>query len=100
MSVSTELPLFAWQPPCKLIAFPMIYRVGKIRDVAFKMMDKTTDRHAEHYRGQVNEALIRQLEKIGLSEMEVDEQLGAFWQKVQAEMIRMSYQGHGAGGAA
>jgi hypothetical protein len=40
----SSLPLFAWQPPCKLIPFPLIHRVGKIRDVAFKMMEKTTDR--------------------------------------------------------
>jgi hypothetical protein len=44
--------------------------------------------------------LIRHLEKIGLSEIEVGEQLRAFWQKVQAEMNRIAYQGHSTGGAA
>ena len=95
-----DLPLFAWQPPVKLIAFPLVNRVGRIREVAVKMMDKTTERHAESYRNQVTEGLIRQLEKIGLAEMEVDEQLGAFWEQVRLEMIRLAYHGYGTGGGA
>lgn len=95
-----DLPLFAWQPPVKLLAFPLVNRVGKIRDVAVKLMDKTTERHANSYRDQVTVALIRQLEKIGLSEMEVDEQLGAFWEQVRIEMIRLASRGYGSGGGA
>ncbi len=94
---TTDLPLFAWQPPCKLIAFPMVNRVGKIRDVARKMIDKATDRHADYYQRQVTEALICQLEKLGLSEIEQDAQIGAFWCKVEQEMIRQTYQRPGAG---
>ncbi|MCV3738360.1 DUF6074 family protein [Rhizobium sp. TRM96647] len=87
----SDLPLFSWEPPRKLLAFPMVNRVGKIRDVAVKMLDKSTERHAEHYRNQVTEALIKHLDRIGLSENEVDEQLGAFWQKVQDEMTRRTH---------
>lgn len=94
----SDLPLFTWKPSaCRLIAFPMVNRVGKIRDVARKMLDKSTDRHAEYYQKQVTEALIGQLEKIGLSEIEQDEQIGAFWCKVEQEMIRQSYQRPGTG---
>ncbi|MBB3913873.1 DUF6074 family protein [Rhizobium fabae] len=92
-----DLPLFAWQPPCKLIIFPMEARIGKIRDVALKMLDKTTDRHADWYRKQVTEALLLHLEKIGLPEDEQDEQLGAFWTKVEQEIVRMAYGRSGAG---
>ncbi len=86
-----DLPLFAWQPPCKVIPFPMAARVGKIRDTAAKMLDKATDRHADYYRRQVTEAIIAQLDRLGIPEHEQDEQLGAFWQEVQNEMIRQCY---------
>ncbi|MDX0581955.1 hypothetical protein GOD01_03365 [Sinorhizobium medicae] len=94
---SLDLPLFEWRPPCKVIAFPMVSRVGKIRDVARKMMDKASERHAEYYQRQVTEGLIAQLVKIGLSEIEQDEQIGAFWTKVEQEMVRMTYGRSGAG---
>lgn len=38
--------LFDWTPPCRMIVFPMSRRVGRIRDVAMKMLDKPTDRAA------------------------------------------------------
>jgi hypothetical protein len=91
------LPLFAWEPPCKVIAYPLGNRTGKVRDVARKLIDKTTDRHAEYYRKQVTQGLIVQLEKIGLSETEQDEQIGAFWCKVEQEALRLTYHRPGAG---
>lgn len=93
----TDLPLFAWQPPCELIAFPMVNRVGKIRDVAAKLLDKSTDRHAEYYRVQVEDGLIRQFERLSLSHTEIDHQLRSFWSKVDEEVVRLTYQPGGAG---
>lgn len=87
-----DLPLFAWQPPRKVIAFPMVHRVGKIRDVARKMLEKSSDRHADYYQRQVTEGLIVQLGKVGLSEAEQSEQIAAFWRKVEQEMVRLTYQ--------
>lgn len=98
MSEASDTPLLAWQPPRQVIPFPLASRTGRIRDVAMKMMDKPTDRSAAHYRNQVTEALILQMEKIGLPENEQDEQLGEFWERVQAEMIRLTYSGHRTGG--
>ncbi|AVA21589.1 DUF6074 family protein [Rhizobium sp. NXC24] len=97
MKSYTDLPLFAWQPACRVITYPLSRRVGKIRDVASKMLTKTTDNHREWYMKQVTEALLNHLEKVGLSEIEVDEQIGAFWTKVENEMTRLSY-GRSAGG--
>ncbi|MGR9349952.1 DUF6074 family protein [Rhizobium leguminosarum] len=91
-----DLPLFAWQPPCKVMAFPMVARVGKIRDVARKLASKTTDRHADYYCSQVTEALRLHLEKIGLAEAQQDEQIGAFWAKVDQEVVRLTYRGTGS----
>ncbi len=62
------LPLFKWkQPDCRLIPFPMVNRIGRIRDTAAKMIDKPTEKSAEHYRRQVDEAMTTQFSKIGLS---------------------------------
>lgn len=97
-----DLPLFAWQPPCKLIVFPMNGRVGRIRDVASKMLDKQTQRSTDYYYRQVTEAMEKQLSRIGLPELEIDEQVGAFWVAVDQEMTRLIYHQTGGypGGAA
>jgi hypothetical protein len=97
----TDLPLFAWSPPlCQLIAFPLVRRVGKVRDVAQKMLDKSTDRHADYYRNQVSDALLKHLTRLGLSEREQDEQIGAFWTAVDVEAARLTYRGQRPGGDA
>ncbi|UDL87041.1 DUF6074 family protein [Mesorhizobium sp. PAMC28654] len=93
-------PLFAWQPVAKVIVFPMIKRVGKIRTTAANMLAKSTDRHAEFYRDQVTTALLKQMAKAGILEAEQDEQLGAFWSAVQVEIIRLAYRGSQPGGTA
>lgn len=90
-----DLPLFAWQPPCKVIAFPLVHRVGKVRDVARKMIEKSTDRHAAFYQRQVTEALVAHLERLGIPENQQDEQIVAFWRKVENEMARLCYRGTG-----
>lgn len=98
-----DLPLFAWKPappPRRLIVFPLVHRVGKIRDVAAKMLSKTTTRHADAYRDQVTTALLTNLTRLGIAEQEQDEHLGAFWESVQAEMLRLTYCGRGTGDAA
>lgn len=83
---------------CKIIAFPLVKRVGKVRDVASKLLEKSTERHAEYYRTQVTDALFKQLEKIGLSELEQDEQVGAFLSAVDMEMYRLTYRLNNPGG--
>lgn len=90
-----NLPLFAWQPQCVVFSFPLSRRVGKIRDVASKMLDKTTDRHAEHYRSQVTEALQRQMSRSGVNEIIQADEIAAFWAKVHEEMVRLTYGSRG-----
>jgi hypothetical protein len=90
---SDDLPLLTWRPPtCHLIPFPLVRRIGKVRDVARKMLDKSTDRHADFYRTQVTDALLKHLEKIGLPESEQEEQLSAFWTAVDFEIARLKYR--------
>lgn len=82
---------------CQVIAFPLTKRVAKVRDVAAKIMDKSTDRQAEAYRNQVADGLFRHLEKIGIPEDEQDEQVGAFFTAVELELSRL-YDLHDANG--
>lgn len=84
-----NLPLFIWkQPECRLIPFPMVNRIGRIRDTAAKMLDKPTEKSAEHYRRQVDDAMTVQLTKIGLSAEKVEFEKITFWNAVNAEIER------------
>jgi len=101
MRDNADLPLFRWKPDSpKIIVFPMVKRVGRVREVASKMLDKPTDRAAAFYRDQVTDALLRSLSKAGVPGAIQDEELGAFWSAVDAEMIRQTYQGQRPGGNA
>jgi hypothetical protein len=101
MGTDTDLPLFSWQPPaCELIPFPLDRRIGKIRDVAAKLLDKSTERHANFYRSQISDALTAHLSKLGLSPEEQSTQISVFFAKVQDEVARITYRGSRPGGAA
>ncbi|KAA3500255.1 hypothetical protein DXM26_20530 [Agrobacterium tumefaciens] len=91
----SDLPLFSWQPVCIVISFPLARRMGKVRDVAAKMLDKTTERHAEQYRSQVTEALQKQMSRSGVDRALQSAEIEAFWAKVQEEMVRLTYQRRG-----
>jgi hypothetical protein len=86
-------------PTCQLIVFPLEHRVGKIRDVAGKMLATKSERQADHYRSQVSEAFIHKLRGIGMPDAQIADELASFWSCVNAEMIRRSHGWH-TGGAA
>lgn len=87
-----DLPLFKWIPVGRVIVFPMARRSGRIRDVALKMLDKPTERAASSYRNQLTATLVKQLEKAGLSDEDLDEYVGEFWSAVQVEINRLTYR--------
>lgn len=91
----SDLPLFAWQPPKKIVVFPLANRVGKVRDVARKLIDKTTERGANHYRRQVEEPIVLHLRACELDEYEIGQQLTIFWHQVEIEMTRLAYRSGG-----
>lgn len=95
-----DLPLLSWSPPCQIIAFPLINRVGRIRDVAQKMIEKNTERHADYYRGQVSDALDKSLQKIGISKTQRERQICVFFMEVEKEIIRLRYRNMKPEGAA
>lgn len=98
---TTELPLFAWRPPTgDLVTFPLAKQGHKVRDTAQKLLAKSTDKHAEYYRGQVTDAFVKRLLRMGIADQIVDEQVGAFWSAVEWEVARLTYRGQRPGGAA
>jgi hypothetical protein len=82
---------------CQVIPFPLTKRVAKIRDVAVKLMEKTTDRHAEIYRNKIADSLFKDLARLGMAEDDQDEQVGAFFTAVELELSRL-YDLHSAYG--
>lgn len=93
-----DLPLFRWQPSRKVLFFPLQKRVGKIRHVADKLAGKQGE-DAELYRKQVLAGLRRNFEHVGLSQDEASAETRAFFEAVQAEMVRLAYSGRSNGGA-
>ncbi|EUB95897.1 hypothetical protein PMI07_002385 [Rhizobium sp. CF080] len=86
-----SMPLLDWRPTCRLLPYPLVNRVGKIRDVASKLLDKPTEKSAIHYRLVVTEALQASLSKIGLGRAEIDLEIGLFWTAVENELARQTY---------
>lgn len=86
----TTIPHLSWPAPeCRIIAFPMVKRVRKIRETAVKWLEKPTERSADHYERQVTEAMEMGLKKLGLPDSEVGEQIAAFWSAVDREARRL-----------
>ncbi|WP_164924154.1 DUF6074 family protein [Sinorhizobium fredii] len=85
---SIEGHLLSNEDKCELVPFPLSKRIGKIRGVAAKLLDRKSERHAEYYQQQVTEALVGQLRKIGLPQRLQDKEIREFWSGVEQEMKR------------
>ena len=86
----TDLLIFERTQNCQFIPFPVTGRIGRIREVASKIRNKHSERHASYYRKQVTEALTWQLEKIHVSKVAQNEFVTAFWVEVEREILRQS----------
>jgi Family of unknown function (DUF6074) len=94
--VSSQLDLFDWQPRtnvnCKVRPFPMSRRIGKARDVAQKISEKSSSA-AEAYWKQTVRAMAAQMRAAGISEPEVISQLEAFSTLVGRQMRQVHKTG-------
>ena len=89
-----QLDLLAWAPPAGpagVVPFPLDRRLGKIRDVAGKLLAKTTDRAVAHYRRQVTDALLVNLRSKRVPEERHADELRRFWLAVDLEVARRLY---------
>lgn len=91
-----DLPLFAWQPPCTLLAFPLINRVGKIRRTAEVLEGKTGNDAAGYLRQQVR-LVTEHLERIGCHPDDIENQVQEFHEAVRNEMNRRTCIGMASG---
>lgn len=96
-----DLPLFRWTPPCKVIAFPLDKRIGRVRQVASKLLGKK-GQAADTYWRQTVTTMIRQMERAGIPKGEIDAEVRSFFHAVHRELVRLSYaeERQSPGGAA
>lgn len=84
-----------------ILAFPLNARVGKIRDVAAKLVATKTTKHAEHYRHQVSEAMGVHLRSRRVPLERHADLVRRFWTAVDCEVARrLNGRRRGPGGAA
>ncbi|WP_028034120.1 DUF6074 family protein [Chelativorans sp. J32] len=86
-----DLPLLAWQPPRRVLLFPLTKRIGKVRHTALKLSEKNGE-DANLYWKQVVAANRKHLERVGLSAEEIDAEIREFFEAVRGEMYRLAYE--------
>ena len=91
----TQCDLFNWQPPtgesAQLISFPLQKRIGRVRDVAWKLFNKPTKKSFDYYQRQTTELLSNQLLSLGQSPEQIQSEIHAFWGEVEQELARLEY---------
>lgn len=91
MSVDRDLPLLTWKQECRFIAFPPVHQIGKIRRVARKWLDCSTDKQAAGYARKIEGDMRRQYDRLGIPAEEQDQIIDRFWLSVRAEIKRLEY---------
>lgn len=87
-----DLPLAQHRKPRNILVFPLINRISKIRHTASKLSVKHGDETTLYWK-QVMNSNRKHLERIGLSEAEIEIELTAFFKAVQCEINRQAYEG-------
>ena len=74
--------------PCRVVAFPLARRIGRIREVVRKLNGKSRAAGA-FYERQVTEGLLTHLDRLGVDEAEQDRQIDSFWVQVNVEVAAL-----------
>lgn len=85
-----SLPLFEWQPPVTILAFPLSKRTSKVRRVAEVMSRQKTAKAEDAYFKNIDEGLKANLLKSGVRASKINSELDTFWSEVALEMDRQS----------
>lgn len=75
--------------PCTVMAFPLSRRWREVRSAALTLAAVTSEDDADLVRHELAERLFDQLARLGLSEDEQDEEVGAFFHRVDMELEEM-----------
>lgn len=97
--VDDQMDLLPCKPPCEVIAFPPARRVDRVRRVAEKLLRKH-GRAADVYWKQTVTRTRNELNGVGASASAVEFELRAFFDAVQAEMVRQTCDERRPGGDA
>lgn len=81
-----DLPLFAWARR-RVVPFPIARQRGLIREVAARLLKLSGDRAWNYWRAVLAETR-GHLARVGLSEIEQDDELRRLFNEVHAEMQR------------
>lgn len=87
-----QLELLEWRPlvPARVVLpFPMSRRIGEARTVAAKVAGRVTDTQRQATFSRALGGLAARLARSGLTKNEVDRQLDAFTNAVNAELWRI-----------
>jgi hypothetical protein len=80
-----------------VIAFPSQHRIGKIRDVAAKILATKSAKHANYYRDQVGAAMAANLRSKRVAEAAIGGEISRFWRAVDLELARLTHGGRRRG---
>ncbi|MER9169855.1 DUF6074 family protein [Mesorhizobium australicum] len=94
-----QLDLLDWTPPCKVIAFPMVKRIGKVRRVADVLAVKR-GAAATNYWKQTVSTLAGQMARAGIDPDTINRELRQFHDAVQRELWLRSGHDQRPGGSA
>lgn len=90
-----DLPLMRFDfrpPPCQVIIFPMEARIGKARHVAEKCLSRKSKEQRTGYWNLIVKNLTEELEKRGLQPDQIQKEIEAFRDAVEAEMRKAHAQ--------
>lgn len=82
-----DLPLFAWQPQCRVIPFPVKARLGRIRQTAQSLTSSRSEREAEHRWQKAVGSIRKSLLVAGVAETEIERHVSDFLLAVNAELV-------------
>lgn len=91
-----DLPLFEWQPPCKVVLFPLVNRIGKVRHTA-AILSRKHGEDATLYWKQVVASNRKHMARVGLSEVQAELEICAFFDAVRDEIVRMGFERRSGG---
>ena len=83
-----DLPLFEYEYPTKVLAFPLAKRVGKVRCVAAVMRSMKSEKAADAYYRKIDSSLKKQLINSGVQKFKINGELDSFWNAGGLELDR------------
>lgn len=86
--MDSDLPLFAWRQPRRIIPFPIARQRGLVRQVAARLLKMSGDVAWTYWTNTLAETR-EHLARAGLSETEQDDELRRLFDEVHAEMQRI-----------